>query len=169
MAREEKIAEAEELKKTIEQYPVVGLVDMFKLPSRQLQEIKKKIRGIGIVKMTKKSLLKVAMENSGKQNIKELAEIIPQQPAVVLTQMEPFKFYSMVGKLKSLTFAKEGDVTQVEIRVSAGPTSLLPGPAISELTRAGIPAGVEEGKIAIKKTPLLQRKAMLYRSSWLRH
>jgi large subunit ribosomal protein L10 len=73
--KEEKIAKAEELKKTIEQYPVIGLVDMFKLPSKQLQEIKKKIRGKGAIKMTKKSLLEVAINNSSKPNV---AQILPQ-------------------------------------------------------------------------------------------
>jgi len=159
MVREEKIAEAEELKKIIEQYPVIGLVDMFKLPSKQLQEIKRKIRGKGIIKMTKKSLLETAIKNSSKQNIKELVDIIPQQPAIILTQTDPFKFYSMVEKLRSSTFAKEGDIAQTEIKVSAGPTSLLPGPAISELTRAGISAGVEEGKIAIKKDVTVAKKS----------
>lgn len=158
MIREEKIAEAEELKNILDQYPIIGLVEMFKLPSKQLQEIKKKIRGKGIIKMTKKSLLEVAIKNSNKQNIKELVDIIPQQPAIILTHTEPFKFYSMVNKLKSHTFAKGGDIAQTEIKVSAGPTSLLPGPAISELTRAGIPVGVEEGKIAIKKDTTVAKK-----------
>lgn len=158
MVKEEKLAKAEELKKTIEQYPVIGLVDMFKLPSRQLQEIKKKIRGKGTIKMTKKSLLEVAINNSSKQNVKDLISLIPQQPALILAQADPFKFYSMIEKMKSRTFAKEGDVTVTDIHVSAGPTSLLPGPAISELSKAGIPAGVEEGKIAIKKDVTVAKK-----------
>ncbi|HKZ45400.1 MAG TPA: 50S ribosomal protein L10 [archaeon] len=158
MVKEEKVARAEELKSIIEKYPVIGLVDMFKLPSRQLQEIKKNIRGKGTIKMTKKALLMIAIGHSSKPNIKELVDLIPQQPALILAQADPFKFYSMVGKLKSRTFAKEGDVTMVDIHVSAGPTSLLPGPAISELSKAGIPAGVEEGKIAIKKDVTVAKK-----------
>jgi large subunit ribosomal protein L10 len=64
----------------------------------------------------------------------------------------------MIEKMKSSTFAKEGDIAQTEVKVSAGPTSLLPGPAISELTKAGLPAGVEEGKIVIKKDVTVAKK-----------
>ena len=158
MVREEKVAKAEELKNSIEQSPVVGLIDMFKLPSRQLQEIKKKIRGIGTIKMTKKSLLEIAIKNSTRQNMKELADIIPQQPAIILTNVDPFKFYSTVDKMRSHTFAKEGDISQGDINVSAGPTNILPGPAIGELSKAGIPVGVEEGKIAVKKDSTVAKK-----------
>jgi large subunit ribosomal protein L10 len=158
MVKESKIRAVEELKKTIEKYPVFGLIDMFKLPSRQVQEIKKKIRGKGVITMTKKSTLKLAILGSSKSNIKELVDVMPQQPGIIFAQDNPFKFFSMVDKLKSSTYAKEGDIAISEIKVTAGPTSLLPGPAISELSKAGIPAGVEEGKIAVKKDAVVAKK-----------
>lgn len=148
MVREEKIGEVERMKKFISEYPVIGLIDMFKLPSKQLQEIKKQLRGRGVLKMTKKSLLKLAVRKSDK---KELEEYVPQQPAVAFTKLGAFKFYSEVDGLKSPSFAKVGDVVEKNVEIKAGPTSLLPGPVISELNKVGIPAGVEEGKIAIKK------------------
>lgn len=155
MVREEKEREVEKLKKLIEQYPVIGLIDIFKLPSKQLQEIKRNLRGKALIKTTKKTLLKIAMKRSKK---KEFEEFIPQQPAVVFTKLEPFKFYSLIGKLRSPSFAKEGDIAQGDIKITAGPTSLLPGPVISELTRAGIPAGIEEGRIAIKKDVTIAKR-----------
>jgi large subunit ribosomal protein L10 len=158
MVREEKVKEVEELKKLIDSYSVIAILDVFKLPSRQLQEIQKKVRGKALIRMTKKSLLKLAIKNSTKQKVQELEKAIPQQPALVFTELEPFKFYSTIDKMKSPAAAKEGDVAQGDILVLAGPTSLLPGPAISELTRAGIPAGVEEGKIAVKKDSVVARK-----------
>jgi len=158
MVREEKVAEVNELKKLVEEYPVVGILEMQKLPSKQLQVIKKKMKGDAIIKMSKKSLLRLAIKMANKKNIAELEKLIPQQPAIIFTKIEPFKFYFMINKLKSSTFAKEGDVAPNDIKVSAGPTNLLPGPAISELTKAGIPAGVEEGKIAIKKDAVVVRK-----------
>lgn len=158
MVREEKVKEVEELKKLIDSYPVIGILDMFKLPSRQLQKIQKKIRGKALIKMTKKSLLKLAIKNSSKEKIQGLEKVIPQQPAIVFTELEPFKFYLTIDKMRSLAAAKDGDVAPSDILVSAGPTSLLPGPAISELTKAGIPAGVEEGKIAVKKDTIVARR-----------
>jgi large subunit ribosomal protein L10 len=161
MVKEEKIKEVEEVKKMIDSYPIIGILDMFKLPSRPLQDVQKKLRGKILIKMTKKSLLMLAIKNSGKQKIKEIEKIIPQQPALIFTELEPFKFYSTVGKMKSLAAAKEGDVAPSDILVSAGPTSLLPGPAISELAKAGIPAGVEEGKIAVKRDTVVAKKGQV--------
>ncbi|MDI6798470.1 MAG: 50S ribosomal protein L10 [Candidatus Aenigmarchaeota archaeon] len=158
MVRDEKIREVEELKKLIEKYPVIGVIDMFKLPSKQLQEIKKKISGKTMIKMSKKSMIKLAIKNAKKENISKLEELIPQQPALVFTTLEPFKFYKMISQLKSPSPAKEGDIAISDILVSAGPTSLLPGPVISELSKAGIPAGVEEGKVAVKKDVVVAKK-----------
>jgi len=158
LTKEEKIKAVEELKKEIESSPVVGILDMFKLPSRQFQHIQKKIRDKTKIKVVKKSILMFAIKASGKSGIKSLETIIPQQPAVFFTDQEPFKFYFSIGKMKSPVAAKEGDVAPNDILVTAGPTNLLPGPAISELARAGIPAGVEEGKIAVKKDVVVAKK-----------
>jgi len=151
MVREEKIKAIEELRKMIDDYPVIGIIDMNKLPSKQLQEVRKKVREDTIIKITKKSILDFAIKQSGRKNIQELEKIIPSQPALIFTKRGAFRFYSVVDSLKFPTFAKENDIATGDVNVSAGPTSLLAGPAISELTKAGIPAVVEEGKIAIKK------------------
>jgi len=158
VVKEEKTAEAEKLKKLIDETPVIGLIDMLKMPSKQLQEIRRKIRGRAVILMVKKSLLKLAIKNSKKEKKEELEKVIPLQPAIIFTQLEAFKLYSMIDKLRSPTFAKAGDVVKSDIKVSKGPTSLLPGPAISELSKAGIPAGVEEGKIAVKKDVTVAKK-----------
>ncbi|MFH8132536.1 MAG: 50S ribosomal protein L10, partial [Candidatus Aenigmatarchaeota archaeon] len=132
MAREEKIAKKEELKEMIRRYKVIGLIDIFKLPSKQFQEIRKEIRGRGIIKVLKKSLLLNALKDLNLQNFEELEKIIPNQPAILLSNEEAFKIYSLISKLSFPTFAKEGDIASEDIKISAGPTSLLPGPAISE-------------------------------------
>src|SRR5438445_7174841 len=103
----------------------------------------------------KKSLLLRALKKTEREKIQELEKIIPLQPGIIFTSMDPFVLYKKINSLKSLTFAKEGDVAQGEIWVHAGPTNLLPGPAISELSKAGIVAGVEEGKIAVKRDSLV--------------
>lgn len=158
MASQQKIAQVEKLGKMIEDYPVVGIIDMFKLPSRPLQNVKKKLKDDGIIKITKKSTLLLALRNSKKDGVKKLEELVPKQPAIFLTKLNPFKFYAVVDKVKTPAPAKEGDVAPDDIKVSAGPTNLMPGPAISELTKVGIPAGVEEGKIAVKKDVTVVKK-----------
>jgi len=157
MVKEQKLRAVEELKKLIDSNSVFGIIDMHKMPNRQMQEIKKKIRGSATLKMTKKSTLMLALEGANKPGIKELEKMIQSKPAVIFTNMDSFKFFGMVSKLKSPTSAKEGDIAPREISVSAGPTNLMPGPVISEFAKARIPAGVEEGKIAIKKDTVVAK------------
>jgi large subunit ribosomal protein L10 len=158
MVREEKITKKEELKDLIKKHSVIGLIDIFKLPSKQMQEIRKEIREKGIIKVVKKSILLNSLKELNLENFEELEKLIPQQPAILLTNLESFKIYSLISKLKFSTFAKEGDIATEDIKVSAGPTSLLPGPVISELSKVGIPAGVEEGKIVVKKDVIVAKK-----------
>lgn len=157
MVKEEKLKAVEELVKLIDGYSSVGILDLNKLPSRQLQDIRKKLRGSVLIKTIKKSILFNAIKNSKKVGIQKLEELVPKEPSIVFTNLDPFKFYSSIIKLKSPAAAKEGDIAPSEISVSAGPTSLLPGPVISEFTKAGIPAGVEDGKIAVKKDTVVAK------------
>lgn len=161
MVKEGKIRKKEELKDLVKNYRAIGLIDLFKLPSKQMQEIRKEIRGKGIIKVVKKSLLIKALEELDLKNLEELEKIIPEQPAILLTNFEPFKIYSLISKLKFSTFAKEGDIATEDIKVMAGPTSLLPGPVISELSKVGIPVSVEEGKIVVKKDVTVAKKGSI--------
>jgi len=151
MVKEKKPKAVENLRNGLEQSPVIALVDMYKMPSRQLQEIRKALRGKAKIKMIKKTTLKFAMEGAKKENIKEMETHIPKQPAIVFTDIEAFKFYSIVDGLRFKTFAKEGDAPNEDIWVSAGPTHLMAGPVISELQQAGVPASIESGRITIRK------------------
>jgi large subunit ribosomal protein L10 len=157
MVKEEKLKMVEELKNMIEEFPVIGIVDLYKFPSRELQEIRKMISN-GLIKAAKKSILLFAIRQSKKEKIQELEKIIPNQPAIVFVRENAFKSYLKLTSLKFETFAKEFDIAPSDIIIPAGPTSLLAGPVISELTKAGIPAGVEEGKIAIKKEVTVVKK-----------
>lgn len=157
MPKEQKMKQAEELKKKIEQSQVMAILDVHKMPSKQYQEIYRSIRDSVEVLMVKNSVLLHALEGVNKPNIKEFEKLIPKQPALMFTKLDPFKFYMSATKMKSPTYAKEGDIAEDEILVSAGPTGLMPGPVISEFSKVGIPAGVEEGKIAIKKDKVVAK------------
>ena len=91
------------------------------------------------------------------ENLKPLIADLPSQPALMFTEEDPFKIYLTISNLKSDTYAKDGDIVDTEILVTAGPTSLLPGPVISEFAKVKIPAGVEAGKIAVKKDTVVAK------------
>jgi large subunit ribosomal protein L10 len=158
MVKEEKLKKVEELKKMIEEFPVIGIADLYKFPSRELQKIRKVVRDEGLIKASKKSTIIFALKEAKKERIQELEKIIPNQPAIIFMKENAFKSYLKLVSMKFETYAKEFDIAPNDIVVPAGPTSLLAGPVISELTKAGIPAGVEEGKIAIKKEVTVVKK-----------
>lgn len=158
MVKQKKIDAVEALKKKIDAARVVGMLDMHKLPSKQYQEINKKLRDEVEFVMVNKTILLRALEGAGKKGIKEIEKLVPAQPALIFTKLDPFKFYMRASKMKSPTYAKEGDHTDDDILVSAGPTGLMPGPVISEFAKVKIPAGVEEGKISVKKDTLVAKK-----------
>lgn len=159
MAKEEKLKAVEKLRDDIEKIPVIALIDMHKMPSKQLQDIRKSLRDKAKLIMTKKVVLKFAIAAAKKEGLKEIENLIPKQPAIVLTDMDAFKLYAFVEKLRFKTFSKEGDIANEDIWVFAGPTGLMAGPAISELQQAGVPASIESGKIAVRKDVCVVKKS----------
>jgi len=143
----------------IEKYPVVGLIDLFKMPSRQLQAVRKAVRNNALIKMCKKNVLLLALKNvTGKENIQKLSEIDVKEPTLFFSNLDSFKLFKILSKNKSPRYAKPGDVVMNDIMVPAGPTSMLAGPAIGEFQRAKIPAMVKEGKIHVREDTVVVKK-----------
>lgn len=158
MTSEKKIKQVEEIKQLAEKYPVIGIVDLFKMPSKQLQAIKKELRGKAIVKMYKKRLIEKAFQNVNKKDIKKLLELNAKEPCLIFSEENPFRLYKFLEKNKSPTYAKEGDIAQHDIIIPEGPTTLMAGPAIGELQRLKIPAMVQDGKIYVRKDTVIVKK-----------
>ncbi len=156
MPAENKTKELEELKVLLKKYKVIAIVDMLKMPTKQMQMIKKSFGSRALIKLSKKSLVELAMKETGK----DLVGHLPKQPALVFTDMDPFSFFKEVNGMRFQTYAKEGYVVREDVIVKPGPTELLPGPAISELQKVGIISGVEAGKIAVKKQSTVLKKGM---------
>ena len=132
----------------LKEYPVVGLLNMHKLPGRQLHEIRNKLRGQAVIRMVKKALIVRLLKKRG---LEGLDAHIQGEPAFFRTKEDPFKMAKVLQRSKSPTMAKAGDIAPRDIVIPAGITNLTPGPVIGELQRVKIPAGVEGEKIVIKK------------------
>lgn len=158
MTREEKVEEVEELSKLMSRYSTIGFINLAKLPTKQFQKIRKELNEKALIKISKKSIVKFALKKLEKENIGELENFIPSQLGLILTDLPTFQFYKIAKQLKSSAFAKENDVTEKDIEIKPGPTDLLPGPVISEFAKVGLVAGVEAGKIAIKKGGVVAKK-----------
>ncbi len=144
----EKVEAVKQIASDLKSHPVIGIIDMYKMPARQMQKIRKDLAGKAKIKTAKKSTMLFAVKESG---LEKLEPFITSQPAILFTEMNPFKISFFLQKNKSSVAAKVGDITPKEIVVSAGPTDIPPGPAITTLSKVKIPAKVEGGKIAVIK------------------
>ncbi len=146
------------LSEQIEKYPVVGIIDMHKLPSKQLFLIKQQLKGKAVIRMVKKNVIKLALEKSKKENLSKLADEIQNQPAMLFSEGNPFELAQVIASSRIKAGAKAGDIAPEDIIVPEGPTNLPPGPAIGDLQRAKIQAGVEGDKIVVKKASKIAKK-----------
>jgi large subunit ribosomal protein L10 len=159
MVSEKKKQEVEEIREMLGKYSVIGILDFFKMPSRQLQSIRKGLRGKALIRMCKKRIMVLALKNiKGKGNVEKLNELEVNEPALIFTDMDPFKLFKILKKNKSPDYARVNDITKEDIVVRAGPTNLMAGPAIGELQRVKIPAMVKEGKIHIREDVVVVKK-----------
>ena len=135
----------------IDEYPIVGAVDVENLPSLQLNRMRSQLRGTVLIKMTKRRLLKIALEKAKKPNVAGLIDHLKGMPALIFTKESPFKLFKTLKKNKSKAPIKAGQTAPNDIIVPAGPTGFAPGPIIGELGALKIKAGIEGGKVAIKE------------------
>ncbi|MEK6964317.1 MAG: 50S ribosomal protein L10 [Nanoarchaeota archaeon] len=143
--------------KLIKEYPIIGVVNMQNLPARQLASMRKQLRGTVLIQMTKKSLLHRTLETIGG----DYAKLIPYfkgMPALLFSKENPFKLFKILKKNKSKAPIKAGQQAPNDIIIPAGPTPFAPGPIIGELSQNKIAAGVEGGKVAIKKDSLVAKE-----------
>lgn len=128
------------------------------IPTSQFQEISKKLRGKAVVKVPKKNLMFRAIENSGEARLKQIEEQIKDNVAVLFSDLDCFEVAGELIRNKTPAKAKAGQEAPEDIEVPAGPTELVPGPAISELGALGIQIQIDKGKIAIKEPKVVAKK-----------
>jgi len=120
------------------------------LPSSQFHEIKKSLRGKAEIKVAKKSLVIRAIEQTKIGELQSLKDKITSDIAIFFSEMNSFDLSALLSDNQSPAKAKPGDIPLEDINVEPGPTDLIPGPAISELSSVGLKVAVEGGKLAIK-------------------
>ncbi|MBI4176427.1 MAG: 50S ribosomal protein L10 [Candidatus Aenigmarchaeota archaeon] len=154
MVSEKKTSTVNYMKAEVKLYPVVGVLNMHKLPGKQLHDMRNKLRGEVKIRMVKKRLIPRILEGG----MQKLDEYVTGEPALLMTKMNPFRLARLLQESKSNAPAKPGDIAPRDITVRAGPTPFPPGPIIGEFQRAKIPAKVEGDKIAIKEDTVVARE-----------
>ena len=141
--------EVAEIQRLTDEYKLIGLVNMYGIPARQVQDIRRNLRGQAELKMTRNTLITNALQE------RDSSDILPYlsgHSALIFTNENPFKLYSILEKTKTKMAARPGEKAPEDIVISKGPTSFKPGPIVAELQQAGIPAAIESGKVTIRET-----------------
>ncbi|MEN6610775.1 MAG: 50S ribosomal protein L10 [Methanoregulaceae archaeon] len=149
--------EIAEIKRLSGEYTLVGLVDMYGIPAKQVQQIRRNLRGKATILVTRNTLIQHAIAEMG-GNLKAIADHISGHSALIFTNDNPFKLFKQLEKTKTKMAAKAGETAPEDIVVAKGPTSFKPGPIVGELQQAGIPAAIEGGKVRIKDTKVVVKK-----------
>jgi len=157
LRKEQLVKELVEIAKS---HKVVGIADLSYLPARQLSDIRAKLRGKAKLIMTKKTLIKLVLENlkDSLQGIEKLEDHLRGQVAFIFSDVDAFRLFKLLKENRSTAPLKAGQVASKDVWIKAGPTSFTPGPIIGQLGKLGLKTGVEQGKIVIKEDKLVLKE-----------
>ena len=145
-----KIERVAQLTAAITAHQTLLIASTRKLPSSQFHEIKKKLRGKVDILVAKKSLVVRAIDATKNAALQPLKQHVGADIALFFSNLDPFTLSGLLADNQSPAKAKAGDIAPEDVHVEPGPTDLVPGPAISELSGVGLKVAVESGKLAIK-------------------
>ena len=149
-----------ELTEVLNSDGVVGIVDVGGVPASNMLDMRSNLRDSMKITMAKKTLIRLAWENSGLSN-EELETLMEGavQPCIVQSEnLNPFELFIELEKTRQGRAAKEGELAPMDIVVEKGPTTFGPGPIVGEFNAVGIPAKIDKGKVAIQKTTTVVEK-----------
>ena len=155
---EEKISEVEEIKELLTGYKYIGIASLHKVRAAQLQALKKNLTGKVYMRVLKNSLIKFAIEDLGKEDLKKLEDHLEGSNLFLFTNLNPFKLSILLKRGKVKTTAKSGDIAAMDVTIPAGSTGQPPGPIISQLNAVGLPTRIESGSVWVSKDTLVVRK-----------
>ncbi len=154
-----KIEEVIKIKDLMKRYKVISIADLTNLPSANLQLIKHKLRDKIEIKVTKKNLIRIAIDELKEKDLSLLKPYLENIiPAMIFSNEDPFKLFKLIKENNSNAAAKPGQISPSDLTVQAGPTQFTPGPIIGELGAVGLQTSVEAGKIVIKKDKLIVKQ-----------
>jgi len=155
MTRSQKEEKVEELADNINEYNVIGLLDMHSLPAKQLQDLKKEMKDFAKTRMTRKTLMKLALEKADKEGVDELELDSATQPAFIFSEKDPFQLYSLIQANKTSAAAQGGEEAPNDIEVEDGDTGIGPGPMLGKLQQKGLNVQVQDGSIHIQSSGVI--------------
>ncbi|MEK6820622.1 MAG: 50S ribosomal protein L10 [Nanoarchaeota archaeon] len=143
--------------KLIKENRSIVIVSIKNLPSNQFQAIKKKLKDNAVIMVVKKNIIGKAIDDIEKGTVKNFKKYLAEDQALIFSQLEPFELSAILSKNKTRARAKAGQVVEEDVVIEPGPTELVPGPIISEISNLGIKFSIENGKINVKERKIIAR------------
>ncbi len=153
-----KVDEVNDLSKLIKDGEISALVGIHGIRNRQLQSIRKGLRGTATLKVVRSTLLHKALDGMDSDAMKQLKEAIHGQVALLSANMSPTKLYETILSTVQDSAAKGGEIAPDDIVIEAKETQFPPGPMVSEFQKVGLQTAIEKGKIVIKKDTVFVHK-----------
>lgn len=149
--------EVEEIVALLKENPVIGLANVDAIPSAQMQTMRKALREDATVKISKNTLLALALKEVGasRAGLEGLTGNMQGSTAIIATKMKPHRLYRRLEASKTKAPLKTGQKALEDITVPKGETQFKPGPIVGELQKAGIPAAIDAGKVVIKQNKVV--------------
>jgi large subunit ribosomal protein L10 len=155
---EQKSDQVEAIKEILTEYKSIGIASLQKVRAAQLQELKKTLAGKVYMCVLKNTLIKLALEEMNKAELKPLEQYLGGSNIYLFTDLNPFKLALLLERGKVKTTAKSGDIAAMDVVIPAGNTGQPPGPIISQLNAVGLPTRIESGSVWVSKDTLVVRK-----------
>lgn len=88
---EEKSGEIDAITNLLMEYKALGIASLQKVRATQLQELKKSLAGKVYMKVLKNTLTKIAIENTKREDLKQLEKYLEGPNLFLFTNLNPFK------------------------------------------------------------------------------
>ncbi len=155
--------EVDYLVNLMEKYDNIVVIKLSDIIDKQVQEMRKILRGDAVIRMSKKSLQARALEKYQKKtekgNLDELKEKIPGQSALLFTNIDPFELKRIFSENMWMVAAKPGTIAPKDIVVTKGDTGLPTGQVISELNMVlRLPTMLKNDTIHIREDTVTHEK-----------
>lgn len=145
----------EEIKDLLKKYSVIAVADIRMFPSALFQQVRKKLHGQAVVKVSKTRIIRKALQEVSSSSA--LVDYANKECAIIFTDMNPFELFGFLKKNKGKVSAKVGAIAEEDITVPAGDTGLPPGPALSDLKGAGLKVAVQGPTISIMEDKVVTK------------
>lgn len=154
-AKELKKGEVQKIKELLHSFKTIGIARVRGIGAKRLQETRKDFMDTARLKVSKNSLISISLREDKKE---EAVPFVEDQTMLIFTDLDAFSLNKLIKSKKKPAPIKAGAFAPIDITVEKGVTSLKPGPIVGELQNIGIEAGIESGKVVIKKDKVVVKE-----------